>query len=187
MAVLIVTNADSSGTGSLADAVAKANATTVADKIVFAKELAGQTIALTGELVLTNKVTINGDTNKDGDGDITIDLSTVGRITNSAGNVATLESLAISNGAKPSDDLSGGQVASAVTNRGNLTLSYVSVSSSLVYSFSASGGGANAATLVNTGTLQVRQSAFTGNSNTGGPAMTGKWIMAVEVAARAPS
>ncbi len=104
MAVLIVTNADSSGDGSLADAVAKANATTVADRIVFAKELAGRSIALTGELVLTNKVTINGDTNKDGDADITIDLAFAGRITNSAGNTAALESLTLSNGANSADN-----------------------------------------------------------------------------------
>ncbi len=57
------------GVLSLREAVAQANATTAADKIVFAGALEGKTLTLTGgELVLRQDVTIDGDANNDGFG-----------------------------------------------------------------------------------------------------------------------
>jgi hypothetical protein len=57
----------SQGQLSLREAVNQANATAVADTIVFASGLETQTLVLTGgELVLRQNVTIDGDQNNDG-------------------------------------------------------------------------------------------------------------------------
>ncbi len=59
----------SDGILSLREAVAQANATAVADTIVFAPSIEGQTLVLTGgELVLNQDTTIDGDQNNDGTG-----------------------------------------------------------------------------------------------------------------------
>jgi predicted outer membrane repeat protein len=58
---------------SLREALALANSTAAADTIAFAASLAGQTLTLTqGALAITTSLTINGDTNGDGQTDITI-------------------------------------------------------------------------------------------------------------------
>ena len=68
----VTTNSDdvdaSDGVTSLREALALANASAAADKIVFAGNLAGSTIERQGQLVLSSDVTINGDTNKVGHG-----------------------------------------------------------------------------------------------------------------------
>ena len=52
---------------SLREAVAQANASAAADRIVFASGLEGKTLALAhGELLVTHDLTIDGDANNDG-------------------------------------------------------------------------------------------------------------------------
>lgn len=155
MAEIVVTNTNSSGAGSLAAAVTQANANAGADVIVFAKSLAGQSIALTGDLVLTSQVTINGDTNKDGDADITLNASG-GRIVKFGNDAASLTSLVIT----------GGQSAdtAAIVNAGNLTLLYCDIRAPL-----AAGVEDTPVSIVsNSGTLSIIQSGFSLNSITGG-------------------
>ncbi len=89
MAVIVVTNAANSGAGSLRAAIDLANGTVEADRIVFDAALAGATIRLfdfdpatdlpeTGGLrngalfVSSSSLTIDGDIDGDGEGDITI-------------------------------------------------------------------------------------------------------------------
>ncbi len=70
---LVVTNTAATGAGSLADALAAANANPDFDAITFDPSLNGQTIVLGGELLVTESVRIDGDLNDDGTPDITID------------------------------------------------------------------------------------------------------------------
>jgi hypothetical protein len=67
----VTTNLDvvdpENGRLSLREAVAQANATPGADTILFAPNLEGQTLTLTGgELVVSRDLTIDGDRNNDG-------------------------------------------------------------------------------------------------------------------------
>ena len=74
MALFTVTSTADAGTGSLRDAVARANADMDADTIVFAPSLSGRTITLkTGALELSSDIAIDGDADDDGTPDITID------------------------------------------------------------------------------------------------------------------
>ena len=99
----VTTNSDvvdaNDGVTSLREALTLANGSAGADKIVFDKPLAGSTIALSGELVLSSDVTINGDTNKDGDAGITISGGGNSRLnTVQAGATAALTSLNLTGG-----------------------------------------------------------------------------------------
>lgn len=167
MAIFKVTNTNASGAGSLADAVAQANATGAADTIVFAKSLNGQTIDLSATpLILTNQITINGDVNGDGDADITLSGGGSSMITVNGGAKASLKSLNLTGGYMDSSNL--GSAAAAIENNGDLKLIYSSVSGNTVYSASSGISGDASATIVNRGTMSVTQSAFGSNSNTGG-------------------
>ena len=73
MATITVTNLNNDGEGSLRAAIDQAAAQAGADEIVFAQALSGQTIRLSSRLMLSSgEIAINGDTDSDGDADITI-------------------------------------------------------------------------------------------------------------------
>jgi uncharacterized repeat protein (TIGR01451 family) len=59
-ATFTVTNLNDAGAGSLRDAVAQANATVGADSVLFQAGLSGSITLLTGELAITDAVTISG-------------------------------------------------------------------------------------------------------------------------------
>jgi len=61
MAIFTVSNTNDSGAGSLRDAIAQANAIAGADIIKFNAGLSGPIILTSGELSLTDDVTIDGD------------------------------------------------------------------------------------------------------------------------------
>jgi hypothetical protein len=123
MADFLVTNLNNSGTGSLREAIAVANATVgVTDTITFDPSLANQIITLTsGELLITDDLTIDGDLDNDGDADITIFRSpTAGafRIFNiddgdfTPDLTVTLDGLNIVGGLTTADDEDGGGIRS---------------------------------------------------------------------------
>jgi RTX calcium-binding nonapeptide repeat (4 copies) len=86
LAILTVTNTNDSGVGSLRAAVEAANLNANLDTIVFAQNLAGQTVVLTsGEVQLSNDLFINGDVNNDGKADITISGGGAQRVFNQSG------------------------------------------------------------------------------------------------------
>ena len=99
------------GVLSLREAVTLANATSVADTIVFASGLEGQNLILTaGELVLSQDVTIDGDSNNDGN-KVTIDANHAGRAIDGFGGGVdlALQDLALVNG-ETSYGASGGAI-----------------------------------------------------------------------------
>ena len=100
MAAFVVTNLNDSGPGSLRQMVLDANAAAGPDTIDFAAGLAGTLTLTTGELVLTDDVTINGDTSGDDRADITISGNNSGRIFRQtlAGTDTLLQSLTLTNG-----------------------------------------------------------------------------------------
>jgi predicted outer membrane repeat protein len=73
MATFTVTTLADSGTGSLRDAIALANASGGADTITFDDSLAGGTINLSSTLEITGELTIWGDIDDDNVADITLD------------------------------------------------------------------------------------------------------------------
>ncbi len=99
MATITVTNLYDSGPGSLRQALLDAASGTT---ITFAPGLAGGTLALTsGELDITQNVTINGDLDGNGTPDITIDGRAASRVFEEGGSpaiFATLDGLVITNG-----------------------------------------------------------------------------------------
>lgn len=141
---LVVTTSDdvvdaNDGLLSLREAVALANAGADADTIVFNSILSGKTITLNaglGELVLTQDVTIDGDTNGDNKADITISGGDATRIffQNTAGVDVTLASLTLANGASSG---SGGAVSASY---GSLTIKNSTIRDSAVTG-NAFGGG----------------------------------------------
>ena len=99
MATFTVTNLYDSGAGSLRDAIDQANALGDADTIQFDAGLSG-TIDLLSALVLTQDVTIDGDTTNDNKADITLsgrDLNGILEITGGTTDVDLL-SLTLTHG-----------------------------------------------------------------------------------------
>ena len=92
-----VTNTNDSGVGSLRQAIADANATAGADEITFDSILNDQTITLTsGQLTITESLTINGDINGDGTADITLDAGSNSRVINiDDGDLGTQQDVAL--------------------------------------------------------------------------------------------
>ncbi len=162
MATITVTTSNDTvdandGETSLREALTLANGSAGADKIVFDKALAGSTIELQGELVLSSDVSINGDTNKDGDADITISGGGNSRlITVQAGVTAALTSLNFTGG----NEFTGGDV---IENNGTLTLSYSVVSGNGSTLAGSVGGNSPTGPIVNAGQMTIIQTVFSGN------------------------
>ena len=158
--VLVVTNLDNSGTGSLRAAIDAANLTDDPNQIVFQVGLSGS-IALASGLVLSSNVSINGDTNGDGDFDITLTdndaLFTGALLSVSNGINASMQSLRVANAAVSS-------TSGLIVNNGTLALNYMVIANNSV---TAANAGASAASVFNDGTLNVYQSLLSGNTATG--------------------
>lgn len=109
---ITVTNVGDRGPGSLRQAILDANDGDGAAAITFAPSLSGQTISLTsGELVITDDLTIDGDLNDDGIADITVDAGQISRVFNVGGDAAEiaveLSGLTVSGGSVAGDDGGG--------------------------------------------------------------------------------
>jgi Ca2+-binding RTX toxin-like protein len=165
--------------------VALANAGADADYILFASNLAGSTITLDaglGQLVLTQDVTIDGDTNIDNQADITISGDNQSRIflQNTAGVDVTLASLTLANGYSTS---SGGAIFAL---NGSLTITDTTIRDSnatggtggAIYAEAANVSIVNSLIAGNTsyaqgggistylGTLSITNTTLTGNTST---------------------
>jgi hypothetical protein len=166
-----VSNLDDSGPGSLRAAVAGANANPGADVIAFAPGLRG-TIALTsGELSITDSVSIDGS----GADELAVSGSDLSRVFNiGSGAAVSIDDLTVTHG---HGLLRGG----GILNAGTLTLTNAVVSDNVVVgrpgavmAVDAFGGG-----ILNTGTLTVCDSTFVHNrslgadGNPGGPGSGG--------------
>ena len=183
MATLIVTNTNDAGAGSLRQAVMDANASVlVADTIVFAGGLAGQTITLTsGELVLSDDVTFDGDANGDNKADITISGNNASRIfsLSGVGTDVDLLSLTLTNGFSSAGGGAiyasfGGSLAifdSTITNSvakyggGILSGSATTLNNSLVSNNTATSSGGGIAQ--STSSLTLVNSTIDGNTTNG--------------------
>jgi secreted trypsin-like serine protease len=150
-AVLVVQNTNNSGANSLRQAIADAYS---GDIITFAPSLSGATIRLASTLnifnnvtidgsALASKITISGDTEGNGTGDVQV-------FSNSA--TVTLNSLIITKGNYPN----GGAIQNYEV--GNLTV----INSTLYGNSSVNIGGA----IFNDGTLAITNSTLSGNSST---------------------
>ena len=154
-----VVNTDDSGAGSLRDAIEQANANVGADTISFDSSLAGETIVLSDEILISDDVTITGlgadQLTLDGNGD-----SRIFNIDDSLSEseiIVELSGLTLSNGFA----IDGG----AILNYENLTITDCIVSgNSASNSFFHAGGGIYSAA----GSLTVSGSLFSGNSGYSG-------------------
>ncbi len=177
--LILVTNLNSSGAGSLDDAVDKANARVGVDHIVFQQGLTG-TIALQSQLALYDQVSINGDTNGDGDANITLTTAPnlfIPALYVSSGVTASLTSLQFSGIVK-----TGTSTGSVIQNNGNFTLSYSVISGNTATGNTGTvlQNGSSGSPIVNTGTMVVNQTIFANNAASGGnggvtvPGFTGR-------------
>ncbi|MCB1516984.1 MAG: hypothetical protein KDJ19_05130 [Hyphomicrobiaceae bacterium] len=187
MATFVVTNTNDQGSGSLRDALAKAEQHTGTDTIVFNSNLAGQTIFLASTLqIKSGNVIISGDTNGDGDADITISGDTtnngqgatdVGTLLSIAGQAtASIASFVFTDGysqglASNQAGVAGERGMAGIVNKGQLSLSD-SIVTNMVAKGGTGGGdavdtddGADAfAGIDNTGTLSISNSYIGQNS-----------------------
>jgi hypothetical protein len=190
-APLVVVNADDSGAGSLRAAISSAG---IGDTIIFDASLSGATIHLASTLTLfqnvtidgsalASQITISGDTNSDGTGDVRV-------VYVNSGVTAILNSLIITKGT----DINGGGgifneggmltvtnsalSGNSATNGGGAIFNYngtLNVMNSTLSSNSADFGGG----IENTGTLTVTNSTLSDNSSGGGGGIYNTGTLAV--------
>lgn len=181
LSTLTVLNTDDSGQGSLRAAIAAASS---GDTIVFAKNLQGSTIDLSGQITIAKNLNINGP----GASSLSIDGQGVGRVFSiGSGSIVAISGLTIQDGLAP--------IGGGIDNAGALTLNQVVLANN--QAIGGLGGGAiyneygaglaiidstvtnNVATagtgydvagggLLNIGTANVDASTFTGNQAVGG-------------------
>ncbi len=149
-----VTNLDDSGTGSLRQSILDANANSngpgTVDEIVFEDGLTGTITLLTGEMSITDDVTITGP----GSSVVTIDADTASTIFNiddsDISDIAvSISDLAFFNGS----DTDGG----AIQNSEDLTINFCF--------FENNNASEDGGAIYNTGTMSVSNSTFNGNTS----------------------
>ena len=155
-ATFTVTNLNDSGEGSLRQAIFDANANAGADTIDFQDELVGTITLTSGELVITDDLTINGP----GIFAITVSGNNASReFEINAGVTAAISGLTISDGNSMGGDGAG------IRNAGTLALSNVVVSNNTTNgALTGRGGGVFSIS----GDLTIRDSTVSGNSATKG-------------------
>jgi hypothetical protein len=158
LSTFAVLNLNDSGAGSLRQTILDANSAPGADTIVFAKGVTGRIALTSGELAVTDNLTINGP----GASAITISGNDASRVFEIVGANVAISGLTIANGlAAGATPLGGGILNSS----GILTISQVCFSNNraLGDSQTASGGGAIAN--VNGATLTLTGTNFNGNQS----------------------
>jgi Right handed beta helix region len=127
--IIVVTNTNDSGPGSLRDALAIANDGDTID----ATGVSGTILLTSGELQITHNVTINGP----GAVNLAVNGNTASRMFENFASDVTISGLTITNGLPPIADNNGG---GGILNHGELTLSDSIVSNSVAFSNSSGGG-----------------------------------------------
>ena len=140
------------GETTLREALAIANGTAAADQIVFASGLSGTISLVEGSLTISEDVTIAGDVDGDGTGDITIDAGGASRVLNVTDGGAGLSGLTLTGGYATS---AGGGIA--VAGSASLTLTNSRVTANTAYA--AAGGGI----YTGGGTITLNDSRVDGN------------------------
>ena len=159
-ATFTVSNLNDSGSGSLRDAVSQANSAAGADTIVFQSGLTGTITLTSGEILVTDSVSINGP----GAGVITVSGNNASRVFHVENSGATAPITVDINNLTLTAGLASGASGGAVAGVGeNLTLDHLSITSS---NADAEGGGVYFSG-VNGATLTISNSTITGN-NSGG-------------------
>jgi Ca2+-binding RTX toxin-like protein len=148
-----VTNTNDSDPGSLRDAIAQANATAAADNIVFQSNVTGQITLTTGEISITNPVSILGP----GADVLTVSANGSSRIFSidlaTAGQAVTVSGLTLTEGQAPGN---GGAISNVDSF---LTVIDGAVTDSDADQMTGSGGGISTA-----GQLRVERSTISGNT-----------------------
>ncbi|RCJ14692.1 hypothetical protein A6S26_11390 [Nostoc sp. ATCC 43529] len=171
MANIVVTNTNDSGEGSLRQAILDANASAGADTISFTgsvfTDATADTITLTsGELVITDDVTIEGT----GANQLTVSGNNASRVFNivNFGTDATIDALTIANG----NSADGGGIR--INGGGSLVLTDSTVSNN------NSGGGFGGGGIANTGgTVNVINSTISGNTSSFGGGIASQGTLTV--------
>jgi len=149
--IIVVTNTDDSGPGSLRDALATAND----GDIIAATGISGTILLTSGELQITHAVTINGP----GAGSLAVDGNGTFRVFDNLTSGVSISGFSITNGSAPGDN--GGGVFNEGGNSATLRLSNCIVSGN-----SADFGGGifnfNGALTVNNCTISGNGAAFSG-------------------------
>jgi Right handed beta helix region len=149
--IILVTNTDDSGPGSLRDALAIANDGDTID----AAGISGTILLTSGELQINDNVTINGP----GAENLAVDGDATFRVFENFASNVTISGFTITNGLVADGNGGGG-----ILNHGGLTLSDSIISSNFAGPLNTNGGGINTAG----GTLTVANSTISGNHCTGG-------------------
>lgn len=151
---LVVTNTNDSGAGSLRAAVAEANSDAAHNTITFAISLAGQTITLASELVLSTDITLDGDINNDNKADIMLSGGNTTRIFTINGAATDVDVLSLTLDHGNSGNGTGGAISKT---QGNLLIMNSTISNSTSLD---RGGGLYS----RDGTTTIENSLFIGNS-----------------------
>jgi len=146
--IIVVTNTDDSGPGSLRDALAISNDGDTID----VTGVSGTILLTSGELQITHNVTINGP----GAGSLAVDGNATSRVFENFAENVTIFGFTITNGLAADGNGGGG-----ILNHGGLTLSDSIVSNSLNVAGTGGGISCNGG-----GTLTVTNSTVSGNSAT---------------------
>jgi predicted outer membrane repeat protein len=145
-----VSNLADSGAGSLRQAVLDANGHPGANQVIFDSGLQGSIALTTGELDITNDLTITGP----GASQIAISGSNASRVFNiAAGVTGEIDALTITQGRASQ--------AGGINNAGSLTLSQCILSGNVATTSSGTGGGGG---VLNRGRLTISNSSLSGNN-----------------------
>jgi Ca2+-binding RTX toxin-like protein len=163
-------NASDDGTVfTLREAIAAAQANGAGtDNIVFQQDLAGTITAGLLAIVPGNNISINGDTNSDGNPDIILaGNSTAGQLFVSNGSTVSLQSLRFTGGNFSNALYSG---AGSISNSGNLSIAYCEFADNSATVGAAVGavGFHTAGAIFNAGILNITESTLSGGSAVGG-------------------
>jgi hypothetical protein len=154
--IIVVTNTNDNGPGSLRAALAVANDGDTID----ATGVLGTILLTSGELQINHNLTIKGP----GAGNLAVNGNAASRVFENFAPSATISGFTITNGLPPTGDNNGG---GGILNHEGLTLrgtSIVSNNAGLSFPLLWAGGGINAVG----GTLTVTNSVISGNTGSGG-------------------